>query len=494
MSFIEFEGITKRFGGTLALDRVSLSVERGECHALMGENGAGKSTLGRILAGIVAPDSGTLRIGGAVRRFHSPRDGRLAGIGMVHQELAYCPDLSITENLLLGRYPVRAGFLVDPAAGSARARVLLNDIAPELDPSALMQALSPAQRQLVQIAGAVGTGASVLVFDEPTSSLTEVETQRLFSLMRRLGSSGVTIIYISHRMPEVFEMADRISVLRDGRLAGTLLRSEATEDKLVGMMIGRALEALMPAGESTRVGDLLLEIRGLSSPGKFGPVSLRVCAGEIVGIAGLVGSGRSELVQAVFGLDPDSHGSVIVEGNDVSSATTRKRMDAGLALVPEDRRRLGLALLLSCRLNFSLTILARLKRGMLLSRRTENGFLDRYFALLNIKAPSFDTEVSTLSGGNQQKILLARWLARDAKVLILDEPTRGVDVGAKAEIHRLIGDLAGKGVGILVVSSDLPEVLSISTRILVMRRGEIASEEDPATAGQDSMLRAMSGL
>jgi len=295
-------------------------------------------------------------------------------------------------------------------------------------------------------------------------------------------------------MPEVFEMADRISVLRDGRHAGTLLRSEATEDKLVGMMIGRALKALMPAGESTRVGDLLLEIRGLSSPGKFGPVSLRVCAGEIVGIAGLVGSGRSELVQAVFGLDPDSHGSVIVEGKDVSSATTRKRMDAGLALVPEDRRRLGLALLLSCRLNFSLTILARLKRGMLLSRRTENGFLDRYFALLNIKAPSFDTEVSTLSGGNQQKVLLARWLARDAKVLILDEPTRGVDVGAKAEIHRLIGDLAGKGVGILVVSSDLPEVLSISTRILVMRRGEIASEEDPATADQDSMLRAMSGL
>ncbi len=494
MGLIEFSSITKHFGGTLALDGVSLSIGRGECHALMGENGAGKSTLGKILAGIHRPDAGTLLLDGTPRDFRSPADSRAAGIGIVHQELAFCPDLPVAENLLLGELPRRLGFFVDHAGLLRKARTLLEPIAPGIDPSAPMRDLSIAHRQLVQIAGAVGTGAAVLIFDEPTSSLGEAESQQLFALIRRLRSRGVTIIYISHRMPEVLDLADRISVLRDGRLAGSVSRAEAGEQDLIGMMIGRELPAQAAPPPEASAGGELLSVSALTSPGKFENVGFRLREGEVLGMAGLVGSGRSEVARALFGLDAGARGAVVLAGRDLSGASTRERMDAGMALVPEDRKGQGLALDLSCRWNFSLTILQKIKRMLFLSRPKEDAFLGKFFGALRIKASSFDADASSLSGGNQQKLVLAKWLAREARMLILDEPTRGVDVGAKSAIQSLIISLARQGLGVLLISSELPELLALSDRILVMRGGALAGEVRREQASQEILLKLMSGL
>ncbi|MGB2960521.1 MAG: sugar ABC transporter ATP-binding protein [Bacteroidota bacterium] len=491
---IEFGEITKTFGGTVALESVSLSVEEGECHALMGENGAGKSTLGKILAGIHRPDSGTVRLYSTPARFTNPRDARQAGIGMVHQELTSCPDLSVAENLSLGRYPHRFGFLLDRVRLLEQARRQLHDIAPEIDPARSMRDLSVAQNQLVQIAAAVATGANILIFDEPTSALSEGESARLFALLQRLRQRGVTIIYVSHRMSEVFQLCDRISVLRDGKLVGTLDRDEANQETIIRMMIGRHIEEYFPAHLENEPGKELLRVEHLSSPGKFEDVSFSVRAGEIVGFAGLVGSGRSEVAQTLFGLDRKASGSVALAGSDLSRSPLRTRMKRGMALVPEDRKRQGLALMLSCRLNFSLTILERIRKFFFLSRRLERQQLDTYFSRLKIKAASYDSLAASLSGGNQQKIVLAKWLARDSRLLILDEPTRGVDVGAKAAIHALIDELASQGLGIILISSELPEVLNLSTRILVMHEGRVVGKLQRREATQELLLRMMSGL
>lgn len=491
---IEIEAVTKTFGGTLALDGVTLTLPQGEVHALMGENGAGKSTLGKILAGIHSPDRGTLRIGGHIMHFASPRDARRAGIGMVHQELACCPDLSVAENLALGQYPRYRKILVDRAAMKNNAARLLTDVGASIDPRETMRNLSVAQHQLVQIAAAVGSGARILVFDEPTSALSEADAGRLFTLITRLRDRGVTIIYVSHRMAEVVALCDRISVLRDGRLVGTLKKSEATQDAVVGMMIGRQLKEYFPAHLNTPVGPEILRVEHLSSPKRFHDVSFIVGAGEIVGLAGLVGAGRSELATSLFGLDPSARGTITLDGRDISRASVRRRMNAGLGFVPEDRKRFGLALLLSCRLNFSLTLLGLLSKAGFLRRRLENSLLTKYFGELGIKTPSFDSEAGSLSGGNQQKIVLAKWLARSSRVLLLDEPTRGVDVGAKAAIHALIDSLAESGKGIVLVSSELPEILHLSTRIIVMREGRIVGELQRADASQQKLLRMMSGL
>ncbi len=491
---IEFEEITKTFGGTVALESVSLSVEEGECHALMGENGAGKSTLGKILAGIHTPDSGTLRLSGTPARFANPRDARHAGIGMVHQELTFCPDLSVAENLSLGRYPHRFGFFLDRARMLEQAREQLCDIAPEINPAISMRELSVAQNQLVQIAAAVATGARILIFDEPTSALSEGESARLFALLGRLRQRSVTMVYVSHRMSEVFQVCDRISVLRDGKLVGTLGRDDASQESIINMMIGRKIEEYFPTHLESRPGSELLHVEHLSSPGKFQNVSFSLRAGEILGIAGLVGSGRSEVAQALFGLDPKAGGSITFAGSDLSRSPLQSRMKRGMALVPEDRKRQGLALMLSCRLNFSLTILERIRRFFFLSRRLEREHLDSYFTRLRIKAASYESLAASLSGGNQQKIVLAKWLARDSRLLILDEPTRGIDVGAKAAIHALIDELASQGIGIILISSELPEVVNLSTRILVMHEGRVVGRLRREEATQELLLRMMSGL
>ncbi|MEA2710541.1 MAG: ribose transport system ATP-binding protein [Phycisphaerales bacterium] len=491
--FIQFENITKQFAGVTALDSVSMSIRRGECHALMGENGAGKSTLGKVLAGIHRADAGTMRIDGVEVNFRSPRDAGRAGVGMVHQELAFCPELSVAENLCMGQYPRRMG-IVSRSEMRRRAEALLSKIGVELDVRQPMRALSTAQEQLVQIASAVGTGARILVFDEPTSSLSEPEAQRLFGLIEELKKRGVTMIYVSHRMPEVFRLCDRLSVLRDGKYIGTLDRASATQDDIVRMMIGRSLEQYFPKHLGAKPGETALSVRNLSSPGKFTDVSFELRAGEILGFAGLVGSGRSEVAKAIFGLDSSATGRVEVLGRPMRLGSIREAMRRGLGLVPEDRKRQGLVLMMSGRTNTSLAMLDRLRRLLMLDFRRELDLTVQYFDQLRVKTPSVRTPVAALSGGNQQKIALAKWLARQCKVLIVDEPTRGVDVGAKAAIHGIIDDLARKGIAIILISSELPEVINLATRIVVMRNGKLVSDVPREQATQEYLLRLMAGV
>jgi ABC-type sugar transport system ATPase subunit len=494
--FVQFRSVTKTFGGVTALSDVSLGMARGECHGLMGENGAGKSTLGKVLAGIHRPDSGDLVIDGSAHVFGSPRDALAAGVAMVHQELAFCPELSIAENLALGHYPRRAGgILLDHHAMRRRAEELLGGIGVRLDVSRPMRELSTAQEQLVQIAAAVGANPRILVFDEPTSSLSATDAESLFDLIGRLRARGLTLIYVSHRMPELFRLCDRISVLRDGRYVGTLGREEMTHDAVVRMMIGRSVDEYFPQHPDAAPGRAVLEVRELSSPGKFRDLTLTVHSGEIVGFAGLVGSGRSEFARALFGLDPRATGSVVMDGHPLRPGSVKRSLAAGIGLVPEDRKRQGCVPGMSCRANISMAVLDRLRRlGLLLDHSREQAVSSDYFARLHIRAASPEAPVHSLSGGNQQKVVIAKWLARGGRLLIVDEPTRGVDVGAKAAIHRLLDDLARQGLAIILISSELPEILNLSTRILVMREGRLAGELPRNDATQDAVLRLMTGV
>jgi len=494
MPEIQFESVTKTFGGVVALEGVSFSLRPGECHALMGENGAGKSTLGKILAGIHRPGSGRIVMDGREVRFSSPADAIAAGVGMVHQELAFCADLSIAENLSMGRYPRRLGMFLDRREMNRRARELLAQIEVSMDVTRPMRELSTAQEQLVQIASAVGTGANVLVFDEPTSSLSEPEALRLFDLIDRLRGRGVTVVYVSHRMPEVFRLADRITVLRDGRYVGTLERKEATQDRVVEMMIGRPVAEYFPRHLSASRGDVVLRVSKLTSPGKFSDVSFELRRGEILGFAGLVGAGRSEIARALFGLDPKASGVVEYEGREMRLGSTSRAMRMGMGLVPEDRKRQGLIVTAGGRFNFSLPLLDRLGRGGFVRRSAERQKARDFFARLRVKTASLDAPVNQLSGGNQQKIVLAKWLAREPGLLIADEPTRGVDVGAKAALHELLDELAGRGVGVLLISSELPEVINLSTRILVLREGRVVGEISRGEATQERVLRMMAAV
>lgn len=494
--YVQFRAITKTFGGVTALSEVSLGLARGECHGLMGENGAGKSTLGKVLAGIHKPDSGELLIEGRAHAFSSPRDALAAGVAMVHQELAFCPDLSVAENLCLGRYPRRAGgLLLDHAAMRRRAEELLSAIGVSLDVTQPMSTLSTAQEQLVQIAAAVGTNPQILVFDEPTSSLSATDADALFVLIEDLKKRGLTLIYVSHRMPELFRLCDRMSILRDGRYVGTLAKSEMTHDAVVQMMIGRSVTEYFPKHLDSAPGATVLSVRDLSSPGKFRDVTFEVRAGEIVGFAGLVGSGRSEIAQALFGLDSRATGTVQIDGQPLALGSVKTSLAAGVGLVPEDRKRQGCVLGMPCRANISMAILDRVRRlGILLDRAREQSVATDYFARLKVKAASLDAPVNSLSGGNQQKIVIAKWLARGGRLLIVDEPTRGVDVGAKAAIHELIDELARSGLAVILISSELPEVINLSSRILVMRDGHLAGELPRAAATQESVLRLMTGV
>lgn len=491
--FIEFQGITKTFGGVTALHEVSLGIARGECHGLMGENGAGKSTLGKVLAGIHKPDGGVLSIAGKRYDFSSPRDARSAGVAMVHQELAFCPDLSVAENLCMGRYPRRVG-LLDRRQMAARAEVLLETIEVKLNVWQPMRCLSTAQEQLVQIAAAVGSDPRILIFDEPTSSLAEPDAQNLFALIERLKARGLTMIYVSHRMPELFRLCDKISILRDGQYVGTLDRGEMSQDAVVKMMIGRNVTEYFPTHHEGRLGKPVLRVQNLASPGRFRGVSFEIRAGEIVGFAGLVGSGCSEIARAIFGLDRRATGSVELDGKPLPAGSVSRAMEAGVGLVPEDRKRQGCVLGMACRANISMAMLARLRKRGLLDTRAEKRLAAEYFERLRIKAASAEAPVNSLSGGNQQKVVLAKWLARGGKLLIVDEPTRGVDVGAKAAIHALLDELAQSGLAVMLISSELPEVLNLSSRIIVMREGAVAGELGKNEATQEAVLRLMAGV
>jgi ABC-type sugar transport system ATPase subunit len=491
---IEFKGITKRFPGVLALNNISLSVERGSCHGLVGENGAGKSTLGKILAGIHQADSGRILVDGTDVHHTSPRDALIAGIGMVHQELAFCENMTVAENLCLGQTPSKGPFVVrERMLRIARERLAV--IGAEVDINQRLGELTIGQQQIVQIAAAVGRGARVLIFDEPTSSLSQAESERLFDLIKRLQQSGVTCIYVSHRLSEIFQLCDTISVLRDGQLVDTVPADKLDEESLIQMMIGRPYEAYFPSYLQAEQGEELLRVEDLSSPGKFESVSFSLYAGEILGLAGLVGSGRTQVAEAIFGLDKAARGHMFVQGKPVKVGTRPDQIMAlGMGLIPEDRKRHGLVLSMSAKQNITLPTLSRLASLGWVHKKAEDAVSSKYFNLMRIRAASPNAIAASLSGGNQQKLVLAKWLAANCRILLVDEPTRGVDVGAKAEIHALIDQLAAQRSGILLVSSELPEILNLSTRILVLRHGRIVGELQRDECNQEAVMRLMAGV
>jgi ABC-type sugar transport system ATPase subunit len=490
---VRFSGITKRYPGVVALNGVSFDVATASCHAVCGENGAGKSTLGKLLSGIVRPDSGVIEIDGRAVRFGSPAEALAAGVAMVHQELASCPNLSVAENLCLGALPSHGTF-VDRAATRARAVELLADVGSEIDVTKPMASLSVAEQQVVQIASAVGSGARVIVFDEPTSSLSEREASQLYALVGRLTDRGTTLLYVSHRMPEIFRLSDRLTVLRDGGHVATRATNELDERELVQLMIGRKLEQHPLSYAAAAPREELLGVRGFTSAGKFEDVSFSLRAGEVLGLAGLIGAGRSEIAKALFGLDPHARGTITMHGSPVQIWSTRDAIRLGIGLVPEDRKLQGLVLSMSARENVTLPLLDRVSTRSWIRNADDHAIAQQYFDRLRVRVADADAPASVLSGGNQQKLVLARWIAAGSKVLILDEPTRGVDVGAKAELHAWIRRLASEGHAILLISSELPELLQLATRIIVLREGRVAGELAREAADQDGLLRLMAGL
>ena len=494
MPYLTFSHITKRFPGVLALDDVSFTVERGECHALMGENGAGKSTLGKILAGVYNADSGELRLEGDPIHPTDPLRARQLGIAMVHQELAFCPNLTIAENLCLGDLPSRFG-IVSRDLMRRKARAMLAEIECDLDVDLPISRLSTAQEQLVQIAGAVGTGASIIVMDEPTSSLSVAESEHLFKLLGQLKQRAITVIYVSHRLEEIFRLCDTITVLRDGRHVATERIANTNHDRLVHQMVGRDVEFKTPHHVALALGDEVLRVEKLSSRGKFKDINFTIRTGEVVGLAGLVGAGRTEIAQAIFGLDLAATGKVFVNGQPVKLRSVSKMLAAGVGMVPEDRKRQGLVLTMNCRENASLAALERMTYPLgIIKRSDERAITHNFLTRLQTRMGSIESPVATLSGGNQQKVALAKWLARDCAALIVDEPTRGVDVGAKAEIHNILDELARAKMGLLVISSELPELINLCRRIIVLREGEQVGELDRDNFSQTVLLRMMAGV
>ena len=491
---VEFQQIGKSFPGVRALEDVSFQVAAGSCHALLGENGAGKSTLGKILAGLQTAETGQILLDGRPTRLDSPRAARAAGVGIVHQELVFCPELSIAENLGLHDLP-RRGLRLDWTELSARAAALLRRVGLEVSPRVRVGDLAIAQEQLVQIAAAVGLGARVLVFDEPTSSLGRAETQRLFSLIRELQRGGTTVLYVSHRLEEIFELCDTVTVLRDGRHVETRPTRELDAAGLVKLMVGRALEPVLlpPPPPPSRVPPL--QVRHLSLPGRFRNIDLELQTGEIVGLAGLVGAGRTSLGETIAGLHPDHTGELRIDGAVTRLRSPREALRRGIGLIPEDRKQQGLVLPLSIRQNSTLSILDRL-RGWLgrLRAREELELAVQARGRLRIRAPDLDTPVHRLSGGNQQKVLFARGTLANCRILVVDEPTRGVDVGAKREIHELLVELASQGTAIVLISSDLPELLALSHRMVVLHQGQISARLSRTELSEETVARAMTGL
>jgi rhamnose transport system ATP-binding protein len=490
---IEMRDIAKEYPGVRALSGVSFDVRPGEVHALLGENGAGKSTLIKIMSGVVQPDRGAILVDGVETKLAGPDDARKAGIATIYQELLLFPELTVAENIFLGHAPKRAFGRIDVGETNRRARALLASLEiDDLAPQANVGALSVGNRQRVEILRALSHDARVLIMDEPTAALTEADVRRLFDIVRRLRARGVGIVYISHRMDEIFEISDRVTVLRDGAYIGTRRTSETTSPELVQMMVGRHIEALFPKIE-VAVGEPVLEVKNLVAKPMTRDVSLTVRAGEIVGLAGLVGSGRSELAQALFGVTPAESGEIRLNGRAVAIRSPADARTLGLAYVPEDRGTQGLVRPMSVRHNFSLAALPHLTVAGFINRAAETRLAQDAVKQFGVKTSSLDEAAGRLSGGNQQKIVLGKWLANHPKLLILDEPTRGIDVGAKAEIHRLMGELAKQGVAILMISSELPEVLGMSDRVLVMREGRIVAEYARAQATPAAVGAAMMG-
>jgi ABC-type sugar transport system ATPase subunit len=489
--FVTLSGVSKAFAGVKVLKDVSFDVRAGEVHALLGENGAGKSTLIKILSGLYTPDGGTITVDGRQMKLTSPRDATAAGIATVYQELLLFPELSVAENIFLGHYPRTSSGVIDWSAVRSRARDLLDQLdTRELDVDTKVLTLSVAQRQRVEIAKALSRNAKILIMDEPTASLVEADVQRLMGIVRQLRERGVGIVYVSHRMPEIFALADRVTVLRDGAHVATRDIGEVDERQLVSLMVGRPIDSLFPKVEAA-IGDTVLQVDGLNRGRQVRDISFSLRKGEILGIAGLVGSGRTELALTLFGMTPATSGTVVLDGKPVAIRSPRQARDLGIAYVPEDRGLQGLVKPMAIRKNISMATIDRLSSGIFIRAAQEARRATEAVKRLGVRCRSIGQPVGELSGGNQQKVVIAKWLETSPKVLILDEPTRGVDVGAKAEIHTIMGELVRQGVAILMISSELPEVLGMSDRVLVMAGGRIMEELSREEATPERVGAAM---
>jgi rhamnose transport system ATP-binding protein len=486
------EHATKSFGSVRALEDAAIELHAGEAHGLVGENGAGKSTLVKLLAGVYRPDAGWLLLDGEELRLSGPADARAAGIAVIYQEPTLFPDLSVAENIFMGRQPLARGRRIDARELRRRVEGLMERLGVPLDPSRPARGLSIADQQIVEIAKALSFQARVIVMDEPTAALSGAEVARLFSVVRALREQGAAVLFVSHRLDEVFTLCQRVTVMRDGRHVFTGPLDGLTRDDLVRRMVGRELSAMFPKQAAT-LGEVALSVRRLTREGVFADVSFEVRHGEIVGLAGLVGAGRSEVARAIFGIDRRDAGEVLVEGRRLPPASPTAAMTAGMGYVPEDRRAQGLVMDLSIARNAALASLGRLRRGVLIRGADERSLAADWAARLRLKFARFSDPASALSGGNQQKLVLAKWLARHPSVLIVDEPTRGIDVATKAEVHRLLSDLASQGVAVLMISSELPEVLGMADRVLVMHEGRLSAELSREEATEERVMFAATG-
>lgn len=492
-TFLRMEGIFKAFPGVQALQDVTFEVDRGEIHALVGENGAGKSTLMKILTGALPRDEGHITLRGLPAEIDTPSDAQALGISMIHQELSLIPYLTVGQNIYLGREPSAriAGFIDWPTL-YAQAQKLLDRLNVDVDARAEVQDLRIAQQQMVEVAKALSLNADLIAMDEPTSALTERETEVLFAVMRSLKAQGVSIIFISHRLEEVFQIADRVTVLRDGQLIGTAPISELSQDRVVQMMVGRELGEMYPKAELQRQ-ELVLEAIDLHDGRELLGVNLRLHRGEILGVAGLVGAGRTALAETLFGIRPAVAGEVRVEGQSLKLNSPAEAIRVGMGFVPEDRKLQGLFMNMAVRENIVLSAMDKVTHWGFVNFARADQLAGEVVERLDIRTPSLRQRVRNLSGGNQQKVIIARWLTLKPRVLILDEPTRGIDVGAKREIHALMNQLAQEGVGVLMISSELPEILGVSDRILVMHEGRVTGEFARDQATQDDIMRAATG-
>ncbi len=490
---ISVEHISKSFPGVKALDDVTFTIRTGEVHGLVGENGAGKSTLIKILAGIWSDYEGTLSLDGAPVRFASVHDAQRRGVATIFQELTVIRDLSVAENIFLGREPVRAAGVVDRQAMRKKSAEVLAFLDAPFDPRTQVGTLSVANQQIVEICKALVLQSKILIMDEPTSSLTGHEVERLFTLIRRLKAQGITILYVSHKIDEIFTICDAVTVFRDGRHIRTVERAETTPADVIRMMVDRPLTAMFPP-RAASPGAPLLSVRGFRREGEFSDVSLELRAGEILGVAGLIGAGRTELARAIFGATRADAGEISLEQRAVGrSSHPRRSLSRGIAYLSEDRKGEGLMLQLSIRENMALPVLSKISRALFVDARRERELVGTYAKSFTIRMTSMEQAAESLSGGNQQKVVISKLLATQARVFIFDEPTRGIDVGAKYEIYRIMNDLTAEGRGIIFISSELPEVLGVSDRILCMRDGRIAREFSRAEADPEKVMRVLTG-
>jgi ribose transport system ATP-binding protein len=487
---VEIRGVSKRFPGVQALEDVSLDIRPGEVHAVAGENGAGKSTLMKLLSQLERPSDGTIEIDGEPVRFRNPRYAQRLGIAMVHQEFALAPHLTVADNLALGREQTRVGLIVR-GSEKRRARELLERVRLDIDPGRRVSTLSVADQQRVEIAKALAVDAKVVIMDEPTATLTEAEIDDLFKLIEDLKGDGIAIFYISHRLEEVVRIADRVTVMRDGQVVETLDKGDFDESRLVALMVGREIDNLYPK-EECEIGDVVLRVEGVTRPGILHDCSFEVRAGEILGFAGLIGAGRTELARAVFAADPITEGRVELDGQELTVSSPREAIAAGIGYLTEDRKGEGLAMQLSVEHNITL---ARVPgAGAWIDRKHEHEAAEKRVEQLDIRTPSLRTPVEALSGGTQQKVVVARWLETEARVLFFDEPTRGVDVGAKAELFKLVGQLAADGRAIVLISSYLPELTNMCDRIVVLRDGRTVGEMSRNEFDEERIMALASGV